>query len=136
MGCQGKALVTLGPQSGYVLEFLQAGVPMAFINPEEGVYQTSGNQTIALIKNRPHPNATRLFVNWYLTREGMSIVARTGIRQTCRLDIPEEIIKELPDEKKRQPGIKYFSVETEEYLRVGEDRGGKLCQEIFDPLLK
>ena len=40
---------------------------------KEGTYGTAGSGILVIIKNRPHPNATKVFVNWLLSKEGQEV---------------------------------------------------------------
>ncbi len=65
---------------------------------------------IVLINRAPHPNAARLFINWYLSREGQMTWQRamnTEVLESSdsmRIDIPKDDV--LADFK-RQEGVKY-----------------------------
>lgn len=52
------------------------GLPVKAIVPQEGLAYTPF--ALAMIKNAPHPNATRLFMNFYLEPEVQLIYARAG----------------------------------------------------------
>ena len=41
---------------------------------KEGTYGTGGSGNLAIIKSPAHPNATKVFVNWLLGREGQEII--------------------------------------------------------------
>ncbi|HEX2261630.1 MAG TPA: hypothetical protein VHJ56_08340, partial [Candidatus Binatia bacterium] len=47
---------------------------------------------LAVIKNQPHPNAGKLFVNWLLSREGQETYQKALGEPTRRLDV--EVPKE------------------------------------------
>ncbi len=53
---------------------------------------------ISAFANAPHPNAAKLFVNWFLTREGQTIIHKTIpnlARASLRNDIPfGQVIKD------------------------------------------
>ncbi len=52
------------------------GAPIKFIQPEEGVVLIPIG--LAVVKNSPHPNAARLFINWLLSEDGQKVVAETN----------------------------------------------------------
>ena len=54
----------------------QAGAPIKQLRPQEGVGITPINQ--ALIKNAPHPNAAKLWIEWSLSEEGQRLLAAQG----------------------------------------------------------
>ncbi|MFN0072612.1 MAG: ABC transporter substrate-binding protein [Chloroflexota bacterium] len=54
----------------------KAGAPVKFVKPKDGVgwtYSSMGN-----IKNQPHPNAARLFIEWTLSAEGQGVLSKEG----------------------------------------------------------
>lgn len=63
-----------------------------------------GNENIGIYNNAPHPNAAKLFVNWYLSREGQQLYATLNTNNSRRLDAtpgnpnPNNALK---------PGVKY-----------------------------
>jgi ABC-type Fe3+ transport system substrate-binding protein len=62
--------------------------------PKEGLYASGGYGHLVILKNLPHPNATRVFVNWLLGRDGQEIFARGMGVGTRRLDIDTRWLKE------------------------------------------
>lgn len=73
-----------------------------------GMLQASGSGCcISAFKNAPHPNAAKLFVNWFLTKEGQTIVHETipnlG-RASLRNDIP---FGHVVQEHRREAGKQY-----------------------------
>ncbi len=65
---------------------------------------------IVLINRAPHPNAAKLFINWYLSREGQMTWQRAmntvvlEASDSMRIDIPKDDV--LADSK-RLEGVKY-----------------------------
>jgi ABC-type glycerol-3-phosphate transport system substrate-binding protein len=55
--------------------------------PREGMPSSNGSGTLAIVKNPPHPNATKVFVNWLLGKEGQEIYSRVLLHGTRRLDV-------------------------------------------------
>jgi ABC-type Fe3+ transport system substrate-binding protein len=47
----------------------------------------TGSGTLAVIKNPPHPNAGKIFVNWLLSREGQETYQKALGEPTRRLDV-------------------------------------------------
>jgi ABC-type Fe3+ transport system substrate-binding protein len=45
---------------------------------------------LAIIKNRPHPNATKVFVNWLLGKEGQEVWTKSMSQPTRRRDVDTE----------------------------------------------
>ena len=94
---------------------IRQGLPVAQIPAEnlkemEPVIGGGRSSVIVLINRAPHPNAARLFINWYLSREGQMTWQRamnTEVLESSdsmRIDIPKDDV--LADFK-RQEGVKY-----------------------------
>jgi len=52
------------------------GAPVKFLQPEEGFVLIPIG--LAVVKNAPHPNAARLFIDWLLSEEGQKVVGETN----------------------------------------------------------
>lgn len=108
---QGKTLITLNAGESF-LEFLLAGSLLESVRPIEGVYLSGGGSSLAVMRRRPHLNTTRVFVNWYLSKEGQQIVAPS--HGYTRADINTSL---LHPTRIRTEGAKYFSVEEEDWIK-------------------
>jgi iron(III) transport system substrate-binding protein len=73
---RGEYAVYLSSAHTDVIAQRLAGAPIKQIRPEEGVGITPINQ--ALIKNAPHPNAAKLWMEWSLSEEGQKLLASQG----------------------------------------------------------
>jgi len=49
---------------------------------------TGGNENIGIFNNPPHPNAAKLFVNWYLSRDGQALYTKLHGTVSRRKDVP------------------------------------------------
>lgn len=129
---QGKHVVAVAPLSGPVAEFLEAGAPLKIIMPREGHGLSTGNGGLSLIKKAPHPYAATLFINWLLSKEGMSVFSKAEMADSARLDTTAG---DLPEAKRRQPGMNYFMRDNEEFLLRTPEFLEK-AREIFGPLTR
>jgi ABC-type Fe3+ transport system substrate-binding protein len=67
-----------------------AGAPIKQIKPSDGVSVTQIPQS--LIKNAPHPNAAKLWIEWSLSEEGQTLLAQQGyatVRKGIKPSAPE-----------------------------------------------
>jgi len=124
---RGKSLVLIGPATGTISEFTKAGVPLRYITPSEGAYLTSGYGTMSLINKAKNPNAAKVFINWILTQEGSTLLAKGIAAQSARLDVPSDF---LDSTRVRDPQAKYISGDDEEYL-MKEPEYYIVAREIF-----
>jgi ABC-type Fe3+ transport system substrate-binding protein len=92
----------------------QQGLPVDEIAPEKlkegGTIGGGGSSVLALINRAPHPNAAKVFINWYLSREGQSMwqkvmnLKEVEASDSMRIDIPKDDV--LPDGR-RAAGREY-----------------------------
>lgn len=129
---QGKYPIGIGLESAVLLQFIREGASIQLITPREGTYLTSSSSNLALIDKAPHPNASRLFINWLLTREGQQIYQDATGNHSTRVDVSTGNIHPL---RVRQEGIKYFNTISEEYLLSNPEQT-RIATEVFGPLLK
>jgi ABC-type Fe3+ transport system substrate-binding protein len=93
---KGKIAVTSGIGYSELLPFIKANLPIAPLPvPKEGLYATGGYGHLVILKNAPHPNATKVFVNWLLSRDGQEIFSRAMGVGTRRLDVDTKWLKDF-----------------------------------------
>ena len=93
---KGKIAVTSGIGYSEFYPFIKANLPVVPLSvPKEGLYVSGGYGHLTILKNPPHPNATRVFVNWLLGRDGQEIFSRGMGVGTRRLDIDTKWLKEF-----------------------------------------
>ena len=63
------------------------GAPIKIIDTREGVF--ANGLAVGPVKNGPHPNATRLFLNWILSQEGQDVYTKVKGVLTVRKDVPD-----------------------------------------------
>lgn len=129
---RGRYAVALAGASGPDEEFIRAGAPIERTNPEEGGYLSTGFAGISLMTKAPHPNTARVFINWFLGKEGQTVYGNASDRQSARVDVP---LDQIPLSAQRVPGKKYISAETEAF-KSKKDEYHRLAVEIFGPLMK
>jgi iron(III) transport system substrate-binding protein len=85
---KGKLAIALGV-SFYTLEgFITANLPIKELPPlKEGAPSSNGSGVIGIVKAPPHPNAAKVFVNWFLSKEGQELYVKVMHQSTRRLDV-------------------------------------------------
>ena len=133
---KGRVAVMIGLTYYSYLPFIKAGLPIkALPMLKEGTYGTGGSGNLAIIKNPAHPNATRIFVNWLLGREGQEIVSRALGQSTRRLDVDTQWLREagvIP--AKDQISVKEFwrlENQSEEKLDKVREPAQKFAQALL-----
>lgn len=93
---KGKLAVTIGMAYYSLSRFVKAGLPLkALPIPKEGTYPTGGTGVVVVLRDNPHPNAARVFVNWLLSKEGQEIFARAMGHLSRRFDVDPSWAKGL-----------------------------------------
>ncbi|HWH77763.1 MAG TPA: extracellular solute-binding protein, partial [Candidatus Binatus sp.] len=93
---KGKVAIVVGLTYYSYAPFVKAGLPLASLPvPKEGVYVSGGSGHLVVLKNAAHPNATKVFVNWFLSREGQEIYSRAMHQATRRLDVDSKWLREF-----------------------------------------
>jgi len=92
---RGKIAVTSGIGYSEFQPFIKANLPVVPLPvPREGLYISGGYGHLTVLKNQPHPNATRVFVNWLLSRDGQEVFARGMGVGSRRLEIDTKWLKD------------------------------------------
>jgi iron(III) transport system substrate-binding protein len=126
---RGKYAIALAPDSATTADFTNAGAPIVFPDLKEPRPTGSGPCNILVFDKAPHPNATKLFVNWLLSQEGSTIFSKGSGYASTRADVPTDWI--LPMQVPAPTDI----ILGEEYqLAKGEMR--KLAAEVFRDSIK
>ena len=85
---KGTLVIGLGLSQRFVDPFINAGLPIKpLMSIKEGLGGSNGFGTVAVMKNAPHPNATKVYVNWLLGKEGQDLYSRALTQGTRRLDV-------------------------------------------------
>jgi len=93
---RGKLAIAIGPTYYRFEAFLRAGLPVKpFPTFKEGTYMSVGVGAPVIFKNLPHPNAAKVFVNWFLSKEGQETYGKVHGHATRRLDVDTKWMTEI-----------------------------------------
>ena len=127
---KGRVAVLIGLTYYSYLPFVKAGLPIKPLpRLKEGSFGTAGSGNLAIIKAPAHPNATKVFVNWLLSREGQEIVSKALGQATRRLDVDTKWMKETGV----IPAKDHMSVK--EFLQV-ENQSEEKLDKVREPAQK
>jgi len=105
------------------------GLPVKQVfSDKEGDTISTGSGHIVSFKNGPHPNATKVYINWFLSREGQLVWQKLTRRNSFRNDIPKDMIR-YKDEQVPTEGGKYLLSSLPQYEDVGPLR--KLVDDVM-----
>ncbi len=111
---RGKYSISGTPSSDIKNEFIKAGAPVKVVQPAEGTLSSSSKGVAGVLNKAAHPNATRVFVNWLLTKEGQTVMSQVSGQSSRRLDVSHEWVD---PSILIQPGLKYIEADTEESIQ-------------------
>ncbi len=126
---RGKFAGAIATSKATTVQLMQAGAPVVFADLKEPRPTSSGTGNIMVFDKAPHPNATKLFTNWILSREGAAVYAKAHGYAATRLDVSTE-------------GIDPIVIPKANEIILGEDyqkskgKMRKLAAEIFRDLIK
>jgi ABC-type Fe3+ transport system substrate-binding protein len=93
---KGKVALVIGLSYYSLQPFAKAGLPIkAVYTPPDESYISGGSGNLTIIKGAPHPNATKVFVNWFLGQEGQETYSRAMGQGTRRLDVDTRWLREF-----------------------------------------
>ena len=116
---QGKFALCLGCRDSERAH--KQGLPvyeMDMVDWKEGAHISSGGGSLGLIKGGPHPNAAKVFINWFLSRRGQIALQKyedlygEDPPNSRRTDIPKDM---LPAASRLVEGRRYFDFSEPKY---------------------
>ncbi len=128
---RGKYPVAIGASKYIVAEFATGGAPINWAPTPDGVYLGSVG-SLAVYDRAPHPNAARVFANWILSKEGMTLWSKVTLMSVARKDVPFDFLEPAT---RRDPGMEYFDKGTEE-AELKNTQYMELVRQIYGPLVK
>ncbi len=93
---RGTIAISIGPTYYSFVSYVKSGLPVKPLPPvQEGTYVSLGNGGPVALKNAPHPNATRVLINWLLGKEGQEMYSLAQGQATRRLDVDTKTMEEF-----------------------------------------
>jgi ABC-type Fe3+ transport system substrate-binding protein len=132
-----RVAIAIGVAYADFLPFLNAGLPVKPLpRPKEGMYVTTGYGGLMTLKNAPHPNAIRLFVNWFLSKEGQEVYTTGMGEPTRRLDVDTTWLKKtgISAAKDSMTPEEFFKRENQSEDKIYKIRqpGAELARKLLD----
>jgi iron(III) transport system substrate-binding protein len=120
---KGKVVLAFGLGRSQTEPFIKAGLPLKPAPvTKEGLPASNGFGVLGVIKDPPHPNAARVFVNWFLGREGQEWYSKVMLNGTRRLDVNTKWLKDSGIEAAKD------ALTVQEYHRVRNHLEDKYTQ--------
>jgi len=92
----GKKAILLGGAESVMETAIEKGLPVAHVTTrefKEGGQIAFGGSVLELINKAPHPNAAKIYINWFFSREGQTTIARELGFASRRADVPIDHLK-------------------------------------------
>ena len=128
-------LYAVATGSEELIGLAKKGLPIkqVFLPKQQGVIRAGGSGCcISAFANAPHPNAAKLFINWFLSKEGQTLT-HTLIpnldRSSLRNDIPPG---EVVPEQRRASGVEYAFSDADPKFSVRQEEAQKWIYKIWE----
>jgi iron(III) transport system substrate-binding protein len=116
-----QTLLAAGERAAVVVAFANGvdrlkrdGAPVEWLTADPVIGLTFG---LAVVKNAPHPNAARLFLDFLLSKEGQENMGAAGY-YVPRVDVSPPILKEAPPKTKVLPLPMAMAAKYNEYFQT------------------
>lgn len=130
---EGKFPLYLDGSNQSIAEAKKRGLPIDVVPHPflEGEIISGGYCCMGVLDRRPHPNATKVFINWLLSKEAQAAWQKLAGDNSLRVDISKE---DVPPEKVPKQGKSYFHVNQARYHQP-KDLGAirKIIEEASKP---
>jgi iron(III) transport system substrate-binding protein len=100
----------------------EQGLPVAEISPyhfKEAPGIGSNNGAIGLLNAQPHPSAAKVFINWYLSREGQIAFrnANNTIEDETTTSLREDLpLNVVPEAARRRKDVDYIEISRHDWM--------------------
>jgi ABC-type Fe3+ transport system substrate-binding protein len=128
-------LYAVATGSEELIALAKKGLPIkqVFLPKQLGVIRAGGSGCcISAFANAPHANAAKLFINWFLSKEGQTLT-HTSIpnldRSSLRNDIPAG---EVVPEQRRAPGVEYAFPDADPKTGARQEEAQKWIYKIWE----
>lgn len=132
---KGRYPIGIGVYPDVFAEYLRAGAPISSILFNEVAFIDAGAGFITYFDKAPHPNASKVLLNWLLSKEGQTIWTKLANAQSARVDVPAEYLKEQGVHL-REPGVEYLEAAKEAWVLELKPKAEKSFLETFMALTR
>jgi iron(III) transport system substrate-binding protein len=118
-----------------LIALAKKGLPIKqmFLPKQLGLIRAGGSGCcISVFANAPHPSAAKLFVNWFLSKEGQTLthaMIPNIDRSSLRNDIP---FGEVVPDQRRMPGKQYSFPDAEPGMGAKQEEAQKWIYKIWE----
>jgi iron(III) transport system substrate-binding protein len=118
---RGRHSLAIGPSGTLTFQLISRGLPLALFGSGEfqgGGFVTASNGTITVVRNAPHQNAVKVYIDYLLSREGQLNWSKASGLASLRTDVAKDHIPEVlvPND-----GVKYQETHLEQYVTMRKE---------------
>ena len=112
----GKFPLFVFPAAGDIDKAKKQGLPVEEMTHllQEGASMHAGAGAVTVVNQPAHPNAAKVYLNWFLSREGQIAYQRITERNSLRMDIPKEQLRDAVNIVPKE-GVPYIFSALPEY---------------------
>ena len=120
----GKFAIALAPSASEVQAAMKQGLPLGRFEPrafKEGIYMRATQGSLSILNPPAHPNATKVFVNWLLSREGQTQYQKHFLRIDPIFSLRDDVAADANVETYRpRAGDKFMPVYRSEFRELDD----------------
>jgi iron(III) transport system substrate-binding protein len=118
---RGRHMIAIGPSGTLTFQLISRGLPLALFGSgamQGDGFVTASNGTLTVVRNAPHQNAVKVYIDHLLSREGQMVWSKASGLASLRTDVPKDHIPEVlvPDD-----GVKYQETHLEKYVMMRKE---------------
>lgn len=115
---RGQYPIVIGPSDTLTNDYISKGLPVRHMDSarmKEGAYYTAGNGSLVAVRNAPHPNALKVYLDYLLSRDGQLEWSKAQGFASLRRDVPTEHVLNLLVPKE---GVQYQQNSSEPLVKL------------------
>ncbi len=118
---RGRYMIAIGPSSTLAFERISKGLPLDLFGSgamQSGGFVTASNGTLSVVRNAPHQNAIKVYLDYLLSQEGQTSWSKACGLASLRTDVAKDHIPAVlvPEE-----GVKYQENHLEKYVMIRKE---------------
>jgi iron(III) transport system substrate-binding protein len=126
---RGRYPIGIGVVDPYLAPFREQGLQFNVGSLETTVkLVTTGSGNLYIIGKAPHPNATKIFVNWLLSKETQELWAKTADTNSRRTDVAPAAPESMPDDDKISSYVDFNAETGNDYMQDTQALARNLIQ--------
>ncbi len=118
---RGRYPISLGANSTLAFQMMSKGLPLGLFGSgalQGGGFVVASDATLAVVRNAPHQNAIKVYLNYLLSQEAQTAWSKASGLASRRTDVTKDHIPEVLVPKE---GVKYQENGTEKYVTMRKE---------------